>query len=290
MSHPSHISGGDYLLVPRRTHVVLTVLSIIVSWLLWLPSLFLWKKSFVLLTGYSTLAVATGFLLWIQVVPRNRRRYVEPIAAFPPKENVWFRIPNGSDVGVGVFALLASITCGLGGAMLTSDVINCVDQTPLSLAQIVFGSNLNTTAVTDWTTQYRVPFFATSVITSQSCLDDYALLIVAIVMFFINAVVMLIVGIVQWIVRDWTIGVLERQRLRQQPPEERGKTRSFATVSPTGAPKSASEAWMLIVPPDTAIRETTTQTNESSVVRRSVVKIQLHEKLGIGTLPSDSDT
>lgn len=292
MLRPRHVSGGDYLLIPRTTHTVLTFVVITLGLVLWVPSLFLMKKSFVFYLGYSQLVLAIGLLLVLQVMPRNRRRFVEPLGGF--ERNVWLRIPTSSDILLANIAWISVIACAAGGAMLTSDVINCVNQAPESLAVIVFGADLNATAVTDWTTQYRRPYFATDMLTQQSCRDDVALTIFYIVLFLSADLVMIAVAVVQGRARDWTLEVLVRQE-RLQSLQMEAKQAETKHPPGTGHPSLSliSSGGGSITGQDATQRlqhqqQQSQQLTHARAVR--IVRIRLAQEVGIrGDDGSDAD-
>lgn len=180
---------------------VLTFMGLLVL----IPSWIFFKKSITFMVGYVSLPLAVALGMWLQGVFRNQKKLWDPTT-----NTNWLFIDIGTDRLLGVVALVGAILIAAQSGILTAGLVNCQSWTAQGLAQLIFGANLNGTAVSDWTAQYRVPDFATQVLTYQMCLDDYALTIVYVVVGFATMIVMVLAAVEQCLSRDQSLRLYKR--------------------------------------------------------------------------------
>jgi len=258
LRRPAQLKAGDYLVVPRTYHMVLATLALIIGLLLWVPSLVLMKKSITFMGGYGTGVLAVSLLMFVQVTPRVNRRVVE-------RATTWLRVGVGSNVLIGMLALAFAIVAGAGAAQLIVNLVDCPSQTVESLADIVFPGLPNCSSVTDWTAVYRTPYFATQVLTIQSCLDDQAPTIAFVTVLLLGAVVLLLIAFEQYMADNQTIDLFMRLA-----GEDRALPTARAAAVTLGQSIGSAKGQPAVNPKREAMR-----------------RVILH--LGIGALPGEDD-
>jgi hypothetical protein len=211
------VAFGHYIVVPRGYHLTLASVLTLMGLLVLIPSWIFFKKSITFMVGYVSLPLAVALGMWLQGVFRNQKKLWDPTT-----NTNWLFIDIGTDRLVGVVAIVGAILIAAQSGILTAGLVNCQSWTAQSLAMLVFGPDLtNCTAVTDWTAQYRVPEFATQILTYQMCLDDYALTIAYVVIGFATMVVMVLVAVEQMMARDQSLRLYTRLDLyKKQAAQE----------------------------------------------------------------------
>lgn len=175
---------GNILVVPYARHMILTVLVIVWSLLLLVPSLFLWKYAFCLsLAIVSTLMFGLGMALASQASTRAFDAISVTVDHdFKQQHHSIFTTAVGSDVCVAGLAIVAIAAALMFSGNLTSALVGCRSRgSPDALAQFIFNTT-NASTVTDWTELERRPYFATEFLWYQLCLDDYAMTIAWVVL------------------------------------------------------------------------------------------------------------
>jgi Na+-transporting methylmalonyl-CoA/oxaloacetate decarboxylase gamma subunit len=215
-AHRKLVSHGFYLVVPRTYHLILTIVTTILALLVLIPSWYFFKKAVVFQVGYVSLTLAVAWAMMMQALPRNL-----PAMRLARPDTTWLRIIGGSDRLIGATALVAAILIACEAGFLIAGLANCSWQTTQGLGELVFG---NTTAITDWTTAYRTPEFATRLLVYQMCLDDYAFTIAYVVVALVLLVDLLLVALMQGMARGQTRKLIRELATREvvQIPAERG--------------------------------------------------------------------
>jgi hypothetical protein len=171
---------------------VLSTVTTILALLVTVASWFLFKKAIVFQVGYTAICFIVIGIMWAQGVTRSVRANRHTT----PDGETWFKSPGGLDRIAGGAAAAGAILNAIQAGFTIQGLANCPLQTPASLAELVYGAGLSTcSASTDWTAQYRQPYFAVQTLTYQMCLDDYGWTIAYVVLQLALMVMLVLVAI-----------------------------------------------------------------------------------------------